>query len=176
MSPSKPSQARSNKRSGGPAVVTGPQASNGATASLVAVVEKRGKFLVAEPFFGVGPRLAVSRDSRYDVGDLVLVSPGVSGRKGQGARAKVMRRLGKPDIARDVIEALMLDRGLHRSFSKAVQSDALSPAAVPASALGRQDMRDLPTFTVDPATARDYDDAISARRLDGDRVRATAAP
>ena len=33
----------------------------------VAVLARRGKFLVAEPFFGAGPRLVVSRDSRYDV-------------------------------------------------------------------------------------------------------------
>ena len=87
----------------------------------VAVVERRGKFLVAEPFFGPGPRLAISRDSRYDVGDLVAVTPGVSGRGGKGSRARVHRRLGKPDVARDVIEALMVDRGLARGVRGASQ-------------------------------------------------------
>ena len=32
------------------------------------------------------------------------------------------------------------------------------------------DLRELPTFTIDPDDARDFDDAISARREDG-RVR-----
>jgi hypothetical protein len=44
-------------------------------AARVAVIERRGKFLVAEPFLGPGPRFAVSRDRRLSVGDLVVVRP-----------------------------------------------------------------------------------------------------
>ncbi len=99
------------------------QADRGAN-GLVALIERRGKFLVAEPFFGAGPRLAVSRDSRYDAGDLVLVTPGASGRSGKGSRARVQRRIGVPGNARDVIEALMLDRGLARGFEGSVARDA----------------------------------------------------
>jgi ribonuclease R len=134
----------------------------------VAVVEKRGKFLVAEPFFGPGPRLAVNRDSRYEAGDLVLVSPQVSGRKSQGSRAKVTRRLGKPDVARDVIEALMLDRGLARGFEAPVTRAATVSSELPIGVGGgRRDLRKLPTFTIDPSSARDFDDAISAEEADG---------
>ena len=35
----------------------------------------------------------------------------------------------------------------------------------------RRDLRELPTFTIDPPTARDFDDAISAERLDGGAIR-----
>ena len=45
-------------------------------AARVAVLERRGKFLVAEPFFQSGPRLVVTRDRRADVGDLVRGQPG----------------------------------------------------------------------------------------------------
>src|SRR5436305_15298097 len=78
-------------------------------APRVAVIERRGKFLVAEPFFGPGPRFAVSRDRKVAVGDLVVLrpSPGRAGRG--GGRAVVARRLGRPDVARDVREALMVD-------------------------------------------------------------------
>ena len=136
----------------------------------VAVIERRGKFLVAEPFFSPGPRMAVSRDSRYDVGDLVVVRPGVPsrGRKGGGARAKVVRRLGRPGVARDVIEALMVDRGLSRGFDPAVSRAASASSETPVEPSGgRRDLRSLPTFTIDPASARDFDDAISARREEG---------
>jgi len=170
MSPSRPSQSRSSKgrqpaRSGSARPVAAPGT---ATTALVALVEKRGKFLVAEPFFGPGPRLAVSRDSRYDVGDLVLVSPQISGRKSQGSRAKVTRRLGKPDVARDVIEALMLDRGLARGFEAPVTRAATASSELPIGVGGgRRDLRKLPTFTIDPSSARDFDDAISAQEADG---------
>jgi ribonuclease R len=152
---------------------------DGAGAPRVAVLARRGKFLVAEPFFDGGPRIVVSRDSRYDVGDLVVVGPlggargraGRAGRAGSGAlarsggRAQIQRRLGRPDIARDVIEALMVDRGLRRAFDPAVgrAARAASEAAVELAVDGRRrDLRSLPTFTIDPSSARDFDDAISA--------------
>jgi ribonuclease R len=139
----------------------------------VAVLERRGKFLVAEPFFGRGPRLVISKDRRTTVGDLVLLRGCADGAGRRGGRVTVTRRIGRADVARDVIEALMLDRGLRRSFDPAVDHEARSAAADPAgSAQGRRDLRSLPTFTIDPATARDHDDALSARREDGGRIRA----
>jgi ribonuclease R len=170
MSPSRPSQSRSSKgRQPARAAPARPLAApETPTTARVAVVEKRGKFLVAEPFFGPGPRLAVTRDSRYEVGDLVLVSPQVSGRKSQGSRAKVTRRLGRPDVARDVIEALMLDRGLPRGFEAPVTRAASASSELPVGVGGgRRDLRQLATFTIDPASARDFDDAISAQEADG---------
>ncbi len=142
------------------------------TSARVALVERRGKFLVAEPFFGPGPRMALNRDSRYGEGDLVLVTPGMPARghgKGGGARAKVTRRLGRPEVARDVIEALMLDRGLARGFDPAVGRAARTAAEAPIDdgSGARRDLRDLVTFTIDPDTARDFDDAISCREEDG---------
>jgi ribonuclease R len=141
--------------------------------SRVAVLARRGKFLVAESFFGPGPRTVVSRDSRYDVGDLVLLGsqPGSGrGHKGQSRRPRIERRLGRPDVARDVIGALMLDRGLRRGFEAIVEREARAAADdanVARSLEGRRDLRDLATFTIDPATARDFDDAISAEAIAG---------
>jgi ribonuclease R len=139
--------------------------------SRVAVLVRHGKFLVAEPFFGPGPRQVVSRDSRYEIGDLVLLGePRGTRRAGSrgGGRARVMRRLGRPDVARDVISALMLDRGLEREFDAAVEREARASADTPIEAradLPRRDLRELATFTIDPVSARDFDDAISAQAL-----------
>ncbi len=141
-----------------------------AAAGRVAVLERRGKFLVAEPFFAPGPRMVVSRDKRFNVGDLIVVRPpsngGRRGGRGGGGRAVIARRLGRPDVARDVIEALMIDRGLRRGFDPAVEHEARESAASGgAPADGRRDIRHIPTFTIDPASARDFDDAISAEQL-----------
>jgi ribonuclease R len=129
---------------------------------MVAVLEKRGRFLVAEPLFGPGPRTAVERGDA-SAGDLVLVGAGKRG-------ARVLRRLGRPDRARDVVEGLMLDRGLYRSYPRAATSEAEASLDEPYAADARVDLRELPTFTIDPDDAKDFDDAISARR-EGDRVR-----
>ena len=126
---------------------------------LVAVLERRGRFLVGEPLFGRGPRTAVERGGA-DEGDLVLVGAGKRG-------ARVVRKLGRPDVARDVLEGLMLERGLYRSYPRAASAEAEGAADDPYAAGDRVDLTILPTFTIDPDDARDFDDAISARRENG---------
>ncbi len=126
---------------------------------LVAVLNKRGRFLVAEPLFGRGPRTAVEPRGAGS-GDLVVVG---SGKRG----ARVIRILGRPDRARDVLEGLMLDRGLHRSFPRSAEDEAEHAVTDPYAADARVDLTALPTFTVDPDDAQDFDDAISATREDG---------
>jgi ribonuclease R len=121
-------------------------------AAIVATLEKKGRFLTATPFFEAGRGVTVEHDRRARQGDLVLV------RTGRG-RARVERTLGRPDVARDVIAALVLDRGLGRGFDRAVEADAAGrrPAEAP-----RRDLRGMATFTIDPPSARDFDDAVSA--------------
>ncbi|HYM57764.1 MAG TPA: RNB domain-containing ribonuclease, partial [Solirubrobacteraceae bacterium] len=129
----------------------------------VAVLEKRGRFFTATPFFARGRRINLKPPREVRAGDLVLVTPTGS----RGGHGKVVRRLGRPETARDVLEALMLDRGLRRRFDPAVEREARAAAERPPGGEGaaRRDLRDLPTFTIDPPSARDFDDAISAERL-----------
>jgi ribonuclease R len=125
----------------------------------VAVLSKRGRFTVAEPVFERGRQITLDGGRRPGaaVGDLVLLGWGKRG-------PRVVRSIGRPDVARDVLEGLMLERGLRRSFPRAVEGEAGDAAQQPPVERPRKDLTDLPTFTIDPVTARDYDDAISARR------------
>jgi ribonuclease R len=140
---------------------------------VVAVLESRGRFLTATPFFDRGRRINLDKPRHGSVrpGDLVLVAPTGS----RGGHGKVVRRIGRPDVARDVIEALMLHRGLRRRFDPVVERAAREAAERVGererAAGHRHDLRDLPTFTIDPPTARDFDDAISAEELDDGAVR-----
>ena len=142
-------------------------AARGGATPVVAVLERRGRFLTAEPFLGRGRRINVDKGARAGLGDLVLVAPN-GPRAGHG---KVLRRIGRPDVARDVLEALMLDRGLRRRFDPLVEREARAAADRTEPGPERRDLRDLPTFTIDPPTARDFDDAISAERLESGLVR-----
>ena len=140
------------------------------TEPLVATVERRGRLLVAEPLFERGRRHALDGRARNGAGEGELVLVGF-GKRG----TRVVRRLGRPEVARDVLEGLMLDRGLRRAFPRDVEGEAAEAAARGGAAEDdgddrRGDLTDLPTFTVDPVTAKDFDDAISARR-EGDAVR-----
>jgi ribonuclease R len=141
----------------------------------VALLTKRGRLTVVEPFFEAGPKMAVDLRQRRDlrIGDLVLLRP-VRGRRGRAARFEVERSLGRPDVARDVVEALLYERGHHRRFPRAAESEAREAAESPRSQesaeRARRDLTALPTFTIDPISAKDYDDALSVER-DGDGLR-----
>ena len=135
-------------------------------APYVILLEGRARFLVGERFFERGRRVTVGRSPREArPGRLALVRPG------GGGRVDVLRVLGEPHVARDVLEALMLERGLRRTFPAGVDRAAREAVEHPAAAAARRDLRDLPTFTIDPATARDFDDAISAEDLGDGRIR-----
>jgi ribonuclease R len=167
--PARAAGGRAGSRSAGQRDESGRQGGpQPATEGTVAVVDRRGRFLVAEPFFERGGRMVLDRDSRAHPGDLVLVRPATR----SGGHAKLVRTLGRPDVASDVLEALMLDRGLRRRFDPAVERAARKARdRGPDVEVARRDLRDLPTFTIDPVTARDFDDAISAQLLDDDTTR-----
>jgi ribonuclease R len=126
---------------------------------IVAQLSRRGRFWTGEPFFERGRRVVVERDKRLKEGALALLRTTGTGR----GQAKVVRLIGRPDVARDVIEALMLDRGLRRRFDPDLERRARE--AEPVAGVARRDLRDLVAFTIDPATAKDFDDAISAEQL-----------
>jgi ribonuclease R len=132
---------------------------------FVAVIERRGRFLVAAPLFERGPQAGLARGSvRVAAGEMALVE-----RRAGGAR--VLERLGSPRVARDVVGALLWEGGLERGFDPALAEEAREVAAAAREApLDRHDLTGLATFTVDPATARDFDDAVSAAP-EGDGVR-----
>ena len=133
---------------------------------MVAVVEKHGRSMAATPFFTRSNRLSLDKPRNAGVGDLVVVQP-LGGRGGHG---KVVRRIGRPDVARDVLEALLVDRGLRRRFDPLVEREARAAAETVAGP-ERTDLRGLPTFTIDPPTAKDFDDAISAESLEDGGIR-----
>jgi ribonuclease R len=82
------------------------------------------------------------------------------------------RRQAEPKNAREALERLLAERLGRRGFPAALEVEAGRAADMAAdSELRRRDLIDLPTFTIDPVSARDFDDAISARREeDGVRV------
>jgi ribonuclease R len=127
-------------------------------ARIVVEVGSRGKLVVGEPYFAPGTPIVLDRKSLHGAerGDLAVVA---SGR----GRAKVERVLGPADRIEAVLEGLLVDRGARLPF----ESFALPEPSID----GRTDLRHLTTFTIDPETAKDFDDAISVVR-EADGVRA----
>jgi ribonuclease R len=124
---------------------------------VVVEVSRRGRMLVGEPVFTPGVPIPLDKHGLGDLGsgDLAVV------RKQRG-RARLERALGPADRIENVLEGLLEHEGLRHEFE---------PFDLPEPSLeGRVDLRELLTFTIDPETAKDFDDAISTRR-EGDGIR-----
>lgn len=89
-------------------------------------------------------------------------------RGSQYPEAKVIEVLGKPGDHKTEMHAILAEFGLPENFEESVQleSDKISGVISAADLSEREDYRKVLTFTIDPDTAKDFDDAISFRQLD----------
>ncbi len=89
----------------------------------------------------------------------------------RGGQPRAQRRQQAPK-AREAVETLLRERLGYRGFRPSLEVEASRVAdALEREPGARRDLTALQTFTVDPATARDFDDAVSAQSEgDGARV------
>jgi ribonuclease R len=107
---------------------------------------------VGEPYFAPGVPLLLERrgGGAAHVGDLAVV------RTGRG-RARLERVLGPADEIETVLEGLLVHEGERRGF----EPFDLREGAWDLEA--RVDLREELAFTIDPETAKDFDDALTLR-------------
>jgi ribonuclease R len=80
----------------------------------------------------------------------------------------VVQQLGQAGIHEVEMHAIMAEFGLKDTFSANIlESIKNIPTAITAEEIvKRRDLRTIPTFTIDPADAQDFDDALSYQKLD----------
>ena len=76
--------------------------------------------------------------------------------------------LGDPGENDTEMHAILAEYGLPYKFESAVANaaDSISEEITAEDIKGRRDFRDILTFTIDPADAKDFDDALSFRKLE----------
>lgn len=81
---------------------------------------------------------------------------------------EVIRVLGKAGENETEIHSIMAEFELPFEFPRNVitQAKKISEDITPEEIRKRRDMRDVTTFTIDPADAKDFDDALSFRQLE----------
>ena len=93
--------------------------------------------------------------------------------QGQPVVAQFVEDLGDPDAVENDVPALLLDRGCSEAFSDDVQKASRRIQSAVSrrgpDLRGRADLRGKLILTIDPATAHDYDDAVSIESLPGNR-------
>lgn len=122
-------------------------------------------------------------DSRKMLVDIYIPKEGLNGAKhGQKAVAKitdwppkasspfgeVTEVLGNPGDHDVEIHSILAEYGLPRDFPKEIELEAAQiPENISDSEIKkRRDFRDTLTFTIDPADAKDFDDALSFKKLE----------
>ncbi len=85
-----------------------------------------------------------------------------------GPKGHVVDILGMPGDNETEMHAILAEFGLPYRFTKEVENaaDKISDRITSNDLKGRKDFRDTLTFTIDPADAKDFDDAISFRKLE----------
>ncbi|MGC8864944.1 MAG: ribonuclease R [Bacteroidales bacterium] len=81
---------------------------------------------------------------------------------------KVVKVLGKPGEHKVEMQSILVEFDFPLGFSKAAEKEAAAiPDKIPAGEISaRRDFRQVFTLTIDPEDAKDFDDALSLRRLD----------
>ncbi len=92
-------------------------------------------------------------------GDVVFAETSSGTRLGLG-KARVVERLGSFDDPRSYGLIAVRNHGIPATFGAEALAEAEAAAPLPAGR--RRDLRDLPLITIDPADARDHDDAVWA--------------
>ena len=152
-------------------------------AKLTGTLIRSGRSMVLEPD---DPRIAT------DYGRIGLVGGGPAGKPGLSVvveivdypsessprmRARLLRVLGPPEDPITETEKIIVCADIPSEFP----SDALGQAERTSTEVGqadladRIDLRDRPFLTIDPETARDFDDALCIERGDGDNLRVWVA-
>ncbi len=108
-----------------------------------------------------------------NVGDKVVVKLNEWRDRQSNPEGVLVQRLGRAFEPRAELAAIFHKYNLATSFPDPVQREAaaIPPEVQPDDLKGRQDFRNIPTFTIDPDDAKDFDDALSIEYLDGGEVR-----
>ena len=86
----------------------------------------------------------------------------------QNPTAKVIEIFGFPGLHKTEMNAIMAEYGLPEHFPDNVEIEAkkISNKISQDEISKRRDFRTITTFTIDPADAKDFDDALSLKKLD----------
>jgi ribonuclease R len=88
--------------------------------------------------------------------------------KSKNPVAEIINVLGDPGLHETEMHAILAEFELPYHFSEEVEGDAgrIRAEITDTDIKERRDFRDIPTFTVDPEDANDFDDALSLRQLE----------
>jgi len=141
--------------------------------SFVGTVVREDEKLVVRPINKRFPGVIHIPDIDTEEGMKVLVH--IADWKRGHLTGTITQVIGKAGLHETEMQAIVLEKGIATTFPDDVEQEARmlkkewSP--LPESEIAtRRDMRTTTTFTIDPISAKDFDDAISYKEMSNDRV------
>ena len=109
----------------------------------------------------------INKINKAEDGDKVLVSLEDWPEKADSPYGRVIQVLGKPGEHNTEIHAILAEYGLPHEFPHEVEAfaDELDTSITKEEIAKRRDMRKGLTFTIDPKDAKDFDDALSFKKI-----------
>lgn len=139
-------------------------------AGIVNGLGRDGSFFAYAPMLGMAQRIIVENTSvsPLKVGDRIVMEVIEWGNKESPTIARMARHLGHISDPSCDTSAAIEEFELRNEFPpKAVEEAQQFGTTVPASEIRkREDLRKLTCFTIDPDTAKDFDDAVSLSKDD----------
>ncbi|TSC61062.1 MAG: ribonuclease R, partial [Parcubacteria group bacterium Gr01-1014_107] len=112
------------------------------------------------------------------VGQKALVKIASWGDHKKNPEGRIVKTLGKAGEHEAEMQSIILDKGFDAAFPPSVKEEAKKSASQAKGRFNeeisrRRDFRKISTFTIDPEDAKDFDDAISLRKLTTDNRKLT---
>jgi ribonuclease R len=134
-------------------------------AGIISAIESWGDIIAYVPLLGSTQRVVVesSPEFRLKVGDRVVMEVLDWGSKSSDTACRVASYIGHIDDSSCDVAAAIEEFELQSDFSQRTIKEAQSfGTRVSKKEIdSREDLRDLESFTIDPNTAKDFDDAIN---------------
>ena len=143
-----------------------------AKSTFVGTIEMSRNFAFLVPSGKVGFDIFIARENLNGAknGQKAIAQIAEWPPKARSPIGKIIEVLGDAGDNNAEMHAILAEFELPHKFPEKVDKAAEKiPFEIPAEEYGkRRDFRNIPTFTIDPADAKDFDDALSVRKLDND--------
>ncbi len=134
-------------------------------AGVVRRIERDGTVVLYVPLLGKTARavLEPTDEQSLRVGERIVIEVVEWGDKEHETVCRLSHIIGHIDDVMSDIPSAIEEYGLRDRFPVAVEHEArqIPTRVMPKDMEGREDLRDLECFTIDPDTAKDFDDALT---------------
>lgn len=127
---------------------------------VATVIDDEGSdYLLFSTLIGEDKEIFLKKKDSYEIGDRLIIR--IEDFEGKKLTASLVEFLGSISDPKIDVDTAIIAYNIRKEFPKDVVKEAKSYFISEKDYKGRIDLRDVETVTIDPTTARDYDDAIT---------------